>query len=137
MRYVPLELVFDIRAQRLEIRSKAATIMNYSILTEALEAIKSMTFDPKTPMPADFTVRAMLTLDTVTDKVAVEAQVPRSLLKGVIMYAIGALTRNQISQHMAMQFSKLEQRLARLEMKIAKMPGGGEIILPGSPLARG
>lgn len=135
--HVALELIFDLRAQRLEIRSKASTIMNYAILTEALESIKHLPFDSATPMPADHTVRATLTLDTATDLVKVEAQAPHSLLKGVVMYALGALTRNQISQHMAIQLNKLEQRLARLELKLAKMPGGGEIILPGSPLARG
>lgn len=110
--------------------------MNYSILTEALESIKHYTFDPATPMPADHTIRAKFRLDTTDDHVAVDAQAPRSLLKGVVMYAIGALTRNQISQHMALQINKLEQKIARLELKVSKMPGGGEIILPGSPAAR-
>lgn len=134
---MPVEVIFDLRAQRPEIRSKASTIMNYSILTDALAGLKTREFDRTLPMPADHTVRATFTLDTATDLVAIEAQVPNVLLKGVIMYAIGALTRNQITQQMGLQISKLEQRLARLELKISKMPGGGEIILPGSPLARG
>lgn len=134
IRFVPLELVYDLRAQRLEIRAKASTILQYTILTEALEKIRVMAFDPRTPMPEDQTIRARFTLDTATDDVAVEAQCPRSLLKGIVMYAIGALTRNQISQHLALQTAKFEQRLAALELKLAEKGKALVHPLTGAPL---
>lgn len=112
----------------MEIRSKSATIVIEGAVGEALAAMD--VFQPA-PLPADNVVRLVLEFDLLADRlVRFDAQAPRVIMRGILHHVLGALTRNQQQQSIALQIAPLQKQLNEIGMKLAKT-AGGRLVLPG------
>lgn len=118
-----IEIDYKVDAQNMEIRSKAPTIVIEGAIGECLavpDLIKA------TPLPADKVARIAVEYDVASDRiVGFVSQGERYIVRGVLLHALGAITRNQMAQNIMRQLAPVEVRLAKLEARV-----GGKLILP-------
>lgn len=124
---IRIDLEYHLSAQRLMIRSQAATIMIEGVINDAVRHAHSANLGGD--LPADGIVRVGVVYDMKTDLLELSAQAPRVVVLGVLQHALGAITRNQITQSLQVEREALKARVAALEEK----SGSGKILLPGRP----
>ena len=129
---IKIDIEYVLAAQKLMVKSQAATIMIEGVLQDAIRPVVSANVGG--PLPADGVVRVHLEYEMTTDEMKVEAQAPRVVVLGVLQHALGALTRNQIMQSVQVDRQAVEKRLVDLETRLMKIPVPGKIVNPATGL---
>jgi hypothetical protein len=128
---IKIDLEYFLPAQKLMVKSQAATIMIEGVLQDAIRHVVSANVGG--PLPADGIVRIHLEYEMTTDALTLDAQAPRVVVLGVLQHALGALTRNQIMQSNQVNQQAVEKRLVDLETRVMQIPQPSKLIIPGRP----
>lgn len=117
------ELEFHLGRQQLVIRSKCPTVILEGMLGDGLLALGQVT---PAGLPTDGVVRVDLAYDMEADRLVLTAAAPRLVVGGVLLHALGGVTRNQMAQKLQVERQAVEKRLADLEKRL----GAPKILLP-------